>query len=68
SPDGAALVSGSEDSRIKLWNAEDGTVIRTLTDHRNTVNGVRFSPDGTQLASGSRDRRGILWGAPAENK
>ena len=47
------IVSGSDDSTVKLWTAK-GKVIRSL-DHPSGIADVRFSPDGTLLASASLD-------------
>ena len=33
SPDGRVLASSSEDETIRLWNAETGECLRTLTGH-----------------------------------
>jgi WD40 repeat protein/serine/threonine protein kinase len=57
SPDGARIVSGSEDSTIRLWDAESGSELITLEGHgKGNVVSVAFSPDGNTLAAASRDR------------
>ncbi len=68
SPDGNTVASGSgrlvylgdrEDAgtclgqEIRLWNANTGKFIKTLTGHTSVVNSVVFSPDGDTIASGS---------------
>jgi WD40 repeat protein/tetratricopeptide (TPR) repeat protein len=48
SNDGRLILTTSEDSTARLWNAETGQLIRSLTD----VGGMfraRFSPDGTKI-------------------
>ena len=61
SPDGKLLASASEDETVRLWNASDGTLIRTLAGHRNGVLALAFSPDGHWLASGGYDLSLRLW-------
>ena len=63
SPNGCALVSGSTDKTIKLWDAASGQLLRTLTGHANSVSPVAFSPDGRTLVSGSADKTIKLWDA-----
>ncbi len=43
SPDGKTLVSGSNDSTIKLWNVETGKEIRTLKWHDELVRSVNWT-------------------------
>ena len=43
------------DETIKLWDANTGEHIKTLTGHTGSVYSVAFHPDGHTLASGSSD-------------
>jgi WD40 repeat protein len=46
---------------VKLWDADAGTPLRTLTDHTEDVTDVAYSPDGLRLVSGSTDETLKLW-------
>ncbi len=53
-PDGALLASGSDDDdpeSIKLWNPNDGSLIRGWRGGAGTTASLAFSPDGRILAS-----------------
>jgi len=60
SPDGKYLVSAHNDGKIKIWDAESGTRIKTLNDCDNVIS-VVYSPDGKFLASGSNDNLIRIW-------
>jgi hypothetical protein len=52
SPDGKRIASGGHDKLIKLWDAEKGTEIGSLSGPRNSSIGmVSFSPDGQRILS-----------------
>ena len=51
-PDGTKISSGSDDKTIKLWNAQSGQCVSTLSGHKDPVRSVCFSPCGTKIVSG----------------
>lgn len=48
---------------VRLWNANDGTLLQSTTAGQTQVVSVAFSPDGQQLASGSGANL-KLWSSP----
>nr|BAL59724.1 WD-40 repeat-containing protein [Candidatus Acetothermum autotrophicum] len=54
SPDGSLLATGGDNPfEVYLWRIMDGTLVRVLSRHSNTVQMGVFSPDGAWLATGS---------------
>jgi WD40 repeat protein len=54
SPNGAFVASGrQDDNNVKLWDAETGALVRTLSGRDNDANVIRFSPDSQYLATGT---------------
>jgi len=73
SPDGTLVVTGGYDGEAHIWNAADGTHVRSLVDaegvcHLGWVFDLCFSPDGAWIVSAGQDGRARLWstetGAP----
>jgi len=61
SPDGRQIVSGGNNTVLRIWNVATGTVEKTLTGHEDGVNSVAFSPDGRRVVSGSDDKTIKIW-------
>ncbi|MBX7222514.1 MAG: caspase family protein [Blastocatellia bacterium] len=57
----ATTGSGPDCYKVKLWEVETGTLVRTLTGHQGTVGCLALSPDGKWIATGSYDRTVKLW-------
>ncbi|KAJ1337214.1 F-box and WD-40 domain protein 7 [Microdochium nivale] len=51
SADGLCIVSGSDDTTIKIWDARTGICEATMTEHSAGVTSVAFSPDGLRVVS-----------------
>jgi len=63
SPDNGTLFSGGEDGTLRLWNAADGTFIKTLTEHAGQVLSIALSPDGDTIASSNAEGTVQFWDA-----
>jgi WD40 repeat protein len=55
SPDGRAVISGSGDKTVRVWDSTTGKEVARMT-HDDWVSAVNFSPDGRAVVSGSRDK------------
>jgi WD40 repeat protein len=60
-PNGPLLVSGSDDTTLKLWDVQTGGVVKTFCGHTSPVDSVSISSNHTTIASGSKDRTIRLW-------
>jgi len=65
SPDGKLIASSGNDSTIKVWDAETGADIFTLSGHTGPTFGVVFSMDRHMLVTSSVDRTVKVWTLPA---
>eukprot|EP00300_Choanocystis_sp_HF-7_P001588 c11274_g1_i1.p1 GENE.c11274_g1_i1~~c11274_g1_i1.p1 ORF type:complete len:780 (+),score=156.82 c11274_g1_i1:2-2341(+) len=62
SPDGTIIASGTEDSKIRLWDVSTAKPIgEPMVGHTLAVKSVAFSPDGSKLASASEDMTLQVW-------
>ena len=64
-PDNPHALSGSCDKTVKLFNVDDGTVLRTFTHHTDTVRCLALLPDGLRFVSGSWDKTCLLYTSPS---
>lgn len=63
SANGRFVAHSSSDHTLYVCDAGDGTVLRTLRGHTESINRLAFSTDGTRLASCSRDGTVRIWDA-----
>ncbi|KAL6484625.1 hypothetical protein MHYP_G00066700 [Metynnis hypsauchen] len=59
--DGQMLVSGSVDKTVVVYDANQGIVLHSLSQHERYVTACAFSPSGLILATGSMDKRVNIW-------
>lgn len=52
SPDGSILATAGNDLVVRLWNPQDGTLLKELHGHERHVYCVRFHPSGQFLLTG----------------
>ncbi|KNZ82248.1 hypothetical protein J132_04209, partial [Termitomyces sp. J132] len=61
--DGKFIVSGSDDSSVRVWDASSGVQLQELNGHTDLVTSVAFSPNGKPIVSSSYDKSVRVWDA-----
>jgi WD40 repeat protein len=68
-PDGRTIATGSEDGKVRCWDAVRGHAVGPIFRHRQRAIAVVFSPDGRLLLSVGADHTARRWdlagGTPA---
>jgi WD40 repeat protein len=59
-PDNQHALSGSGDHTVKLFNVNDGAVLRTLKHHKRPVNSLALLPGGLRFVSGGDDDKACV--------
>lgn len=59
---GTFFVSSGFDKNVKIFSADDWTLVQTLSGHTGPVASVDYSRDGRWIVSGGHDRTVKLWG------
>jgi serine/threonine protein kinase len=67
SADSTLLAAGTGNGALKVFNAQTGHELHTLTGHSAAVNGMAFNPLGGLLASAASDGTVRLWGVPVRD-
>ncbi|MFQ5564046.1 MAG: toll/interleukin-1 receptor domain-containing protein [Parvularculaceae bacterium] len=58
---GERLLTASDDSTVRLWDAKTGVQLGEFSDHEHWVWAADFSPDGSKAVSASRDLTARIW-------
>jgi WD40 repeat protein/energy-coupling factor transporter ATP-binding protein EcfA2 len=61
SPDGKLIAGACEDGKIRIWDAENGQVVRELEGHAKAVHLLVFSQDSRRIATEAGDETGKVW-------
>jgi WD40 repeat protein len=69
SPDGASVVTASEDGTARIWRSDGAGLPVVLSGHEGEVTAAWFSPDGSRVVTASRDGTAWVWsvGGPSES-
>lgn len=59
---GTFFVSSGFDKNVKVFSADDWSLVQTLSGHTGPVASVDYSRDGKWIVSGGHDRTVKLWG------
>jgi len=62
-PDSDKAITLGNDGTARIWDAKDGTLLRTLRGHSAFVTNVDISRDGRLVATSARDGSARLWDA-----
>ena len=63
SPDNKQIVSASADKTIRVWDSENGKLIRTISGHNSWVYTAEYSSDGNSIVSAGGDQTIRIWDA-----
>ena len=61
SPDGARIIAGGADGKVRLWRTNDGMLERTLEGHTGAIHDVALLANGQQLISVAADQMMRQW-------
>lgn len=60
-PDSKYIISGSEDTTIKVWDIDQRKLLFTYYNHKSRIICLAVSPDNNTVASGSLENNFHIW-------
>jgi WD40 repeat protein len=61
--DGTQIITGNDDGKAVIWNANTGQEVAVLAGHRGIVSAVDWSADDLRIATGGWDNTIQIWDA-----
>lgn len=58
---GKCIVTGADDSLVKIWSSEDGRLLATLRGHQAEISDIAISYENNLVAAGSCDKVIRVW-------
>ena len=59
--EGRRAITASWDPSLKVWDLENGRLLKTLVGHASRINAVAAFPDGDRAVSGGSDKLVWIW-------
>lgn len=66
-PNRPIVYSGSDDKKVKVWDANTGHCLKTMEGHKGAIKAMAISPDGNHLVTGATDGRVGIWDLRTRN-
>jgi WD40 repeat protein len=63
SSDGKRVLTASEDTSVRIWDAETGEELQKFEEHLDVVNSASFSSNGKMVVTTSKDDTVRIWNA-----
>lgn len=57
------IATGSPSRLVKLWNAQENSMVKSIKKHTDWITSLDISPDGILLATGDRNGGVMVWEA-----
>ena len=61
SPDGRRILTGAHDGALRVWDATDGSAVRSFDWQIGPVTAVAFAPDGLTCAAAGLNGNVVVW-------